>query len=420
MRRKEDFYDMGDTQMIPQKAVLLWLSGLRLADARSIPAVDDLITRGVTVEFDPRPITGPQAQFFQAMSGQFPASFGFFDTLVARNYVVSEDDKGRGPTPKLLPDLLRTVGWTVAYEEAEPPTLAARLQEATRSLSSAPACLLIKCSLSQQTAESEAAIGEALRAAREWAGDDGLIALFSDMQAAKVERLVNLNNFLADMGIIERDEQSGQVNWEASLAYFAGNGQLLVNLMGRDPQGSVHPQEEYEEVRDTLVKALPNKVRDPETGDAVIERIYRKEELYAGDYLFCAPDLVVVFNPGYAPSPLSTRVGFDDAVFTTPSSGETALAGINPAQAGGFLVATAPTLGERVTEYERAPLTAALPTLLHALSIEYVDMESSAISTLFTYEYLESHPIRSHSRNQELSAEDEELIISHLRDLGYV
>lgn len=411
---------MSDSQTIPQKAVLLWLSGLRLSDARSIPAVDDLITRGVTVELDPKPITGPQAQYFQLMSGQSPASFGFFDMLTVRNYIVSEDDKGRGPTPKLLPDLLRTVGWTVSYVEAEPSTLVASLQESTGSLSAAPACLLIKCPLYQQTSENAAAVDQALRAAREWAGDDGLIALFSDTQAASVERYVNLNNFLADMGIIERDEQSGQINWDASLAYCVGNGQLLVNLMGRDPQGAVHPQEEYEEVRDTLVKALPNKVRDPETGDAVIERIYRKEELYAGDYLFCAPDLVVVFNPGYAPSPRSTRIGFDDAVFSTPDGVGTALSGINPAQVGGFLVATAPTLAERVTEYERAPLTAALPTLLHALGIEYVDMESSAISTLFTYEYLESHPIQAQGRNQELSAEDEELIISHLRDLGYV
>jgi hypothetical protein len=409
---------MGDS--IPQRAALLWLSGLRLSDARSIPAVDELMTRGVTVEFEPKPITGSQAQFFQVMSGQSPASFGFFDTLTVRNYMVSEDDKGRGPMPKLLPDLLRTVGWIVSYVEAEASTLVSHFQEAASSLSDVPACVLIKCAFPQHTAEGEAAIVGALQAARAWAGDDGLVALLSDTQATSIERYVNLNNFLADMGIIERDEQSGQINWEASLAYCAGHGQLLVNLMGRDPQGAVHPQEEYEEVRDTLVKALPNKVRDPETGDAVIERIYRKEELYSGDYLFCAPDLVVVFHPGYAPSPRSTHIGFDDAVFTMPTSEETAQAGINPTQAGGFLVAAAPTLAERVTEYERAPLTAALPTLLHALGIEYVGMESSAISTLFTYEYLESHPIRSQGHSQELSAEDEELIISHLRDLGYV
>src|SRR5438132_11907778 len=99
------------------------------------------------------------------------------------------------------------------------------------------------------------------------------------------------------MGVIERDEQNGQVDWRGSVAYFAGNGQLWVNLLGRDAQGAVHPRVEYEEVRETLIKALPHKLRDVEAGVPVIERIYRKEELYSGDYLFCAPDLVVVFKP---------------------------------------------------------------------------------------------------------------------------
>jgi hypothetical protein len=86
----------------------------------------------------------------------------------------------------------------------------------------------------------------------------------------------------------------------------------------------------------------------------------------------------------------------------------------------GFLLAAAPTLAERVIEYERAPLTAVVPILLHAMGVEYVDMEVAAVSTLFSEDYLETHPIRSAAQNQELSEEDEELIISHLRDLGYV
>jgi len=173
-------------------------------------------------------------------------------------------------------------------------------------------------------------------------------------------------------------------------------------------------------VRETLVKALPNKLRNPENGEAVIERVYRKEELYTGDYLFCAPDLVVLFKPGYAPSSRSTHIDFDEAIFTASSAGETAIVGMHPSMLTGFLIASAPSLAERVTEYEHKPLTAVVPTLLHALGVEYVDIESPAISTLFSSEYLEDHPIRSGSQNQELSAEDEELIISHLRDLGYV
>lgn len=411
---------MSNTDTMVDKAVVLWLSGARLAEIRTLAAVDKLIHRGAMVELDPSPITSLQAEYYQTLSGKSPASFGFFDTFISRNYRVTEEVNGRGSTPKLLPDLLRTVGWTVSYEETQPQSLVACLQGLTQSVAASPTCLIVKCTIPANLGEAEtSAIEQAVQLAQQWLGETGLLALLSETQPAEVEHFVNMNNFLADMGIIERDEQSGQVNWTNSLAYFAGNGQLLINLLGRDPQGAVHPQDEYEEVRDTLVKALPNKLRHPENGEAVIERVYRKEELYSGDYLFCAPDLVVLFKPGYAPSSRSKHIEFDEAVFTH-AGGERTTDGINPSMASGFLIASAPSLAERVTEYEHAPLIAVVPTLLHALGVEYVDMESSAVSTLFSSDYLENHPIRSAAQSQELSEEDEELIIGHLRDLGYV
>jgi len=410
---------MSNTDTAPQKAVLLWVSGVPLSEIRTLPGVEALLERGAMVELDPSPITGTQSQYYQVFSGKFPASFGFFDAFVARNYTVTEETTGRGATPSLLPDMLRTVGWTVAYEETTLLAAPTRLQSMVQAATTTPSCLIMKCPKYDSMKDADAAaLEQTIQVAQEWLGESGLLVLFSDTQSAPVKHFVNVNNFLADMGVIERDEQSGQINWPNSLAYFAGNGQLLVNLLGRDAQGAVHPQDEYEEVRETLVKALPNKLRNPENGEAVIERVYRKEELYKGDFLFCAPDLVVLFKEGYAPSMRSQSIGFDDATFT--AAHEMALAGVNPAMLTGFLVATAPSLAERVTEYEHAPLTAVVPTVLHALGVEYVDMESAAISTLFSPDYLEEHPIRSGTQSQELSEEDEELIISHLRDLGYV
>ncbi|MDQ6660049.1 MAG: hypothetical protein M3Z24_03680, partial [Chloroflexota bacterium] len=269
-------------------------------------------------------------------------------------------------------------------------------------------------------AVSEGALGEALRIARLWTGETGLLALLSDAKAALVNRFVNVNNFLADMGVLERNEQTGAINWPNSLAYFAGHGQLWVNLIGRDPQGAVLPQDEYEEVCETLVKALPAKLQDPETGAQVIERVYRKEELYSSEYLFCAPDLIVVFRPGYAPSPQSTLLNFDEQTCTVPSVGTKAIAGVHPSQVGGFLLASAPALAAGVFLDEHAPLTSVIPTLLHTLKVRYSVMDSSAVSALFSPSYLEVHPIHTDGQEQDLSEEDEELVINRLRDLGYI
>ena len=67
-----------------------------------------------------------------------------------------------------------------------------------------------------------------------------------------------------------------------------------------------------------------------------------------------------------------------------------------------------------------APLTSALPTLLHALGVEYGGMDGHVLGELFSPTYLEIHPIRAALQDGKLSEEDEELIISRLRDLGYV
>lgn len=401
-----------------QRAIVIWLSGVRLAEISMLHAVEMLIARGAVVALNPIPITGSQTQHYQVLSGRSPACFGFFDTFVPQNYSVIEQSAGRSGIPELMPSLLRAAGWAAQYEEIRPWELVDCVRRCMQP-DAAPqshSCLILKCAPGAQLSD----ISESLFLARQWVGEAGLLAVLSDSQPAPVKHFVNINNFLADIGIIEREEQSGQVNWQNSLAYHVGHGQLWVNLLGRDAQGAVHPQGEYEEVRETLAKALPNKLRDAETGELVIERIYRKEELYSGDYLFCAPDLVILFKPGYAPSPHSIRLDFDKTTFTTPAVDETSMAGVHPSMLEGFLLASAPAFEPGGLGSESAPLTAVAPTLLHALGVRYVDFDSPAIGSLFTSSYLENHPIHTVSQNKELSVEEEELIIDRLRDLGYV
>ncbi len=415
-----------------QRTVVLWFSGMRLLDISPLAEIKELMKHGVLIELQPSPITGLQTQQYQAFSGRSPSHFGFFDTLMplcrlphlpqgTDGYTIVEEYAGRDEAPKMLPELLRAAGWGVDYEEVSLAGLLDSLRRLTQAQSSVASCKIIKCAMmGTELAVQSSVIEEALRIARSWTGEMGLLALLSDIQPASVERFVNINNFLAEMGVIERDEHSGLIEWSNSLAYFAGNGQLWVNLLGRDPQGAVYPQDEYEEVRDTLVKALPAKLCDPVTKTPVIEHVYRKEELYAREYLFCAPDLVVVFKPGYAPSPLSTRLSFDREIFTTPDAGTSVMAGVHPELVSGFLLASAPTLVPGLSVQEPVPLTAVVPTLLHALHVHYVDMDYPAVSSLFVPSYLEAYPIRVDVQGQELSEEDEELVINRLRDLGYV
>jgi len=86
---------------------------------------------------------------------------------------------------------------------------------------------------------------------------------------------------------------SSLLDWPRTRAFSVGSyGSIYLNLKGREPQGTVEPGREAEEVYRQVVEALED-LRDPVTGDRVVEKVYRNHELYWGEYLDSAPDLIV-------------------------------------------------------------------------------------------------------------------------------
>ena len=84
------------------------------------------------------------------------------------------------------------------------------------------------------------------------------------------------------------------VDWSRTTAYSLGNvGQVFSNVVGREPQGCVQPGAEYEAVRTSIIDRL-QKLRDPQTGELVVETIYRREEIYSGEQLERAPDILFI------------------------------------------------------------------------------------------------------------------------------
>jgi len=86
---------------------------------------------------------------------------------------------------------------------------------------------------------------------------------------------------------------------------------LRINLQGREPDGIVSRDEVPELVN--RVRSVLEAWTDPETGEKVVEKVYAKEEIYQGDHLEHAPDILIVWNlcKGYSylsrPSFLSRR-----------------------------------------------------------------------------------------------------------------
>jgi predicted AlkP superfamily phosphohydrolase/phosphomutase len=207
------------------------------------------------------------------------------------------------------------------------------------------------------------------------------------------------------------------VDWEKTLAYSIGtSGLIYINLKGREPRGSVSPGKEYEKVRDSLANALLSLRSD--CGKALVDRVYRKEEIYHGKLLASAPDLI----------PICESVGcyfypfLDREKIVTEAesfrSGNHRLDGILMAK------------GPAVRKHDRlcwARLIDVAPTILYLLGLVISsDMDGTVMSQILEPEYTEKHAIAVAESSgvvqelQQITPEDQKQMAEKLKDLGYL
>lgn len=85
------------------------------------------------------------------------------------------------------------------------------------------------------------------------------------------------------------------VDWNKTRAYSLGRfyGPIFINLKGREPGGVVTPGREYEKLRGEIIKRL-SKLEDANTGEKIVGKTYKREELYSGPFANQAADLIAV------------------------------------------------------------------------------------------------------------------------------
>jgi len=342
------------------------------------------------------------------ISGQNPGCTGYFDIWAPQQYRAQPVIE---PTILGLHEVIAAAGCKATQVDLALTEVPAYLSEPGTPVD----CLIVHT----VAGEDIAAIDQALQAACTWAGTGGACLLLSDYHAAAVKCYVNLNDGLRALGVLEVSEQ-GTTRWKETLAYHVGHGQLWINLEGREPFGIVAPRDEYDQVCQALITSLPAKLLDPQTGEPVIEQVYRRDELYRGDYLFRAPDLVVVMRPGYAPSPNSVMLGFDGAVIWPAPDDTRATAGLHPTTVGGLVIALGVPFATGQT-IARAPLGGIAPTLLHTLRLPIpTSIDATVITDLFAPAFMQQFPVQRAEQDSCLSAEDEEEIMARLQNLGYI
>jgi predicted AlkP superfamily phosphohydrolase/phosphomutase len=214
------------------------------------------------------------------------------------------------------------------------------------------------------------------------------------------------------------------IDWSRTQAYSLGNvGQIYLNVKGREPKGCVEPGTDYELVREAIIARL-RALTDPATGEPVVETIYRREELYHGDFLEKAPDIVF----------LPTRLeyfGFGEYEFGSHKIIEPMRRGISGThRMNGIFMAYG--AGVRPgTVVENASLIDLAPTLLHLMGEAippHMDgrvlgealIDDAAEVRRRTQTVPAPQDATAASREETLSAADKKVLADRLRSLGYV
>lgn len=213
-------------------------------------------------------------------------------------------------------------------------------------------------------------------------------------------------------------------DWKHTIAYsgLPTEHGIFINLVGREPMGTVSPQD-YEHVRTNIINTL-QQWKDPDTGTTIFPTVHRKEDIYQGPYVFDAPDIVFEIASGYDVSDMRGRnkaVLIEDAEYT--GWGKHERDGIFVLQAPGVLSGYKAALNPHLVDI--------LPTLLYLLRIPVPgNLDGEVLTSLFSPEYLEQYPpeyadpVNSSSDNDPESPlytpDDALLIEERLRGLGYL
>jgi predicted AlkP superfamily phosphohydrolase/phosphomutase len=224
------------------------------------------------------------------------------------------------------------------------------------------------------------------------------------------------------------------IDWTKTKAWSFGreSTNLFINVKGKFPNGTVTPGPEYESLRSLLIEELKTLI-DPDTGESVVENIYRGEEVYHGDCMDNAPDLLVTWKnhqytswPGYRDR---NRSLFEPSLYHSDYSDWSQLQKGGNHRPNGILFMKGSNIrsGSKVAGARIIDLA---PTILYLLDTTVpADMDGRVLEEAISPTYLQQNPPQymkpplnggTKPSKRTYSEEESSKIEERLRSLGYI
>ncbi|MCP4167134.1 MAG: hypothetical protein GY759_14775 [Chloroflexi bacterium] len=240
-----------------------------------------------------------------------------------------------------------------------------------------------------------------------------------------------LKRFTGAHAAVETFIDKADLDWSQTIAYNTGNlGNINLNIKGRDPQGVIDADDVDQVIAD--ITAALYELRDPDSGEHMVVDVMRREDLYTGDLIERAPDLLIrwkddkyLATKDYDNLPNGPifghkqKFGRHGAAYALDQTGTHIIEGICILYGRGV---------RDDTRLNDANLIDLAPTILHLLDVPIPRaMDGRVLAEAFVSE-IATRPVRyeeddrdiSSGPDSDLSAEDEEEIRARLQGLGYV
>jgi predicted AlkP superfamily phosphohydrolase/phosphomutase len=247
------------------------------------------------------------------------------------------------------------------------------------------------------------------------------LGMFRIAKALGLGRLRKKVRFQQKAGLLNRLFLSfDDIDWSRTRAFSIGSfGQVYINLAGAYPQGIVQPGVEYEELKESMVREAMA-LRDPRTNEPLVERVYRRQDLYDGPYINRTPDLIV--QPRGWEYMAFGHADFGSNKLVEPITG---LSGHHRLEGILILAGAGIRPGAAVDNASILDLT---PTILHALGVAVpADLDGRVLSEAFEpsspaaqpVTYSQANIYKDSAATPDLSPEEMDEVQEKLRGWGY-
>lgn len=228
--------------------------------------------------------------------------------------------------------------------------------------------------------------------------------------------LGRIRSYGVDGGQRELNRFCSLIDWDNTVAFSEGaGGGIYINC---DATG----EGRYKDLVAELTEELYNIV--DQSGKKVVKMVHRRDELYHGDYVKYAPDLIVICNAGcqvIAPNELLYfNKDYSDALFLSHRWSARH-------EKHGIFVLHGPAVKKNI-EIKGSRVTDIAPTVLYLMNEAIPEyMDGNVLDDAIEKEYITENPVRhesyvvqQESTGMKLSEEEEKDIAEKLKGLGYI